>query len=300
MKVSSSSQRKIATSRLAVIAAASLGALKLVVGLLTNTLSVTASAADSLLDLVVSSMNLFTLTVASRPPDADHRFGHGKAEGISAFFQGLVLAVVGVVVIAEAVRRLIAGTVPRETTPGILVMFFALIATVFLVRRMQKVASETQSLALAADARHYTSDISVNAGVITGLILYRITGFAPLDAIVSIGLALPILLSAGHVLKASVDDLMDRELPGSDRDRVISLIRSMGSPVLGYHGLRTRKSGSRRYVEVHLHVKKDVSFEEAHRLGHVLGKAIERELQDAHVTVHAEPVDEKGERVHAP
>src|SRR5262245_63532403 len=99
-------QRKIATSRLAVAVAGLLGLAKLIVGLATGSLVVIASAADSLVDLAVSSMNVFALTVASRPPDADHRFGHGKAEGIAAMVQGLLLAVVGAVVAAEAVRRL--------------------------------------------------------------------------------------------------------------------------------------------------------------------------------------------------
>ncbi|MFO0981917.1 MAG: cation diffusion facilitator family transporter [Planctomycetota bacterium] len=292
-------EAKIATSRLAVLVAGGLGAAKLAVGLATGSLSVTASAADSILDAFVSGMNLFALVVASRPPDADHRFGHGKAEGIAALLQGVLLAGVGCAVVGEAVRRLLRRVAPSATLPGIAVMGVALAVTVLLVRRMQRVGTTTQSLALLADARHYASDILVNLGVIAGLVLYQITHLAFLDPALSILLALPILKSAWDVLASATDVLMDRELPAAERERVVGMIKAIGPPVVGYHGLRTRHSGAQRYVEVHLHVMKDVSFEEAHRLTHVLEQSIAEQFAGAHVTVHAEPVDEKGERVHA-
>jgi hypothetical protein len=117
-------------------------------------------------------------------------------------------------------------------------MVVALIATALLVRRMQRVASETESLALLADARHYSSDILVTAGAIVGLGLYRVTGLTILDPLISIVLVLPILRSAWHVLRSATDDLMDRELPDAERSQLIELINGMGPPVLGYHGLR--------------------------------------------------------------
>jgi ferrous-iron efflux pump FieF len=177
-------------------------------------------------------------------------------------------------------------------------MTFALVVTTLLVLRLQRVAAETQSLALAADARHYSSDILVNLGVIAGLGLYELSKVAVLDPLISLAIVAPILRSAWIVFRNATDDLMDRELPDDERTQVIQLINGMSAPVLGYHGLRTRKSGARRYVEVHLHVAKDVSFEEAHRLTHVLEHAIAEKMPGAHVTVHAEPVTRQGERVH--
>jgi ferrous-iron efflux pump FieF len=277
------------TALLSVLVAASLAALKLVAGLLTGSVAVLASLADSTLDLFASLLNFAAIRHAAVPADREHAYGHGKAESLAGLFQALVVGGSGLYLIFVALRRL-AEPVPLEhEAVGAAVMIVSILATVLLVRRMRRVARQTGSVALAADSLHYATDVLTNASVLVSLMLHRFFSVRLADPLISLGIAAYVLWSAWTILRQSVDELMDRQIPDEDITRIRELVASFAPAVVGYHDLRTRKAGGRVFVDLHLDIPKDCSFEAAHRVTEQVVRAIEKLFPGSVVTVHADP-----------
>jgi cation diffusion facilitator family transporter len=169
-------------------------------------------------------------------------------------------------------------------------MVIAILVSIGLVIRLKKVARETDSPTLSSDALHYATDVYINLGVLGALAVTMITGWQLADPLVSIAIAVYILWSAAHVAYESINVLMDRRLP-PDVDETVALIVSRYEPdgVLGFHDLRTRRSGSLRFVDLHLEVQRDKKFEEAHELTVKVIRAIEAELPRTRVQIHTDP-----------
>ncbi len=281
---------KASTARLSIIAAAFLIVLKTGTGFLTGSISVWASLLDSVMDIFSSSLNYFAVRVSSRPADEDHRYGHGKVESLAGLFQGLVIGFSGVFLIWEATNRLRKPQATQAETIGIASMVIAVVVSVALVMRLRRVARQTESPALKSDALHYATDIYINLGVLGALVVTIFTGWRWADPVVSIAIAIYILWSAAHVAKESIHVLMDRRLPDDVDERVATIVgRYRAEGVLGLHDLRTRQSGSQKFVDLHLEVKRDKTFEEAHDLTVKVLRAIEAELPRTRVQIHTDP-----------
>jgi ferrous-iron efflux pump FieF len=281
---------KIAAARLSMLTAAFLILLKTATGFLTGSISVWASLLDSAMDIFASTINLIAVRAAARPADEDHAYGHGKAESLAGLFQALVIAASGAFLIWEAIRRLIA---PHQTSSewlGIVTMLIAILASIFLVRRLRRVARETESLALRSDAIHYASDIFTNAGALLALLIIVLTGWQVADPLISILIAVYILYSAVSVGRESMDVLMDRRLPADVDERIAEIVgRFSGHGVLGFHDLRTRRSGSQKFIDLHLEVERDQPLHEAHDVTVQVLRAIEREIPRSRVHIHTDP-----------
>jgi len=276
-------------AKLSIAVVSGLIALKIWVGAVTGSISVIAQAADSLLDLFAIAITFFAVVIAVRPADERHPFGHGKAEYIAAAIQAMLIFIAGGLVIYSAVRRMIAGATLEMTEAGMGVMLVSVIASIFLSRHLLKVARVTDSMALESNARNITADIYSSAGVLVGLTVIRFTGLNILDPIIALLISLIIFKTAYEVLKKSFGGLMDVSLPEAEENVVRAAITEHTGEVVSFHNLQTRKAGSRRYINLHLVMPKDISLEEAHRMCDHLEQDIKSKLPNASVTIHVEP-----------
>jgi cation diffusion facilitator family transporter len=283
---------KRSAARLSILAAAFLILLKAGAGWLTGSISVLASLLDSAMDVFASLLNYIAVRAASRPADEDHYYGHGKAESLAGLFQSVVIGASGLFLIWEAVRRLLTPQKTKAEWIGVVTMVVAIAVSAALVRRLRRVAAETESPALASDALHYVTDVYINLGVLLALIITRITGWTQADPIISIAIAIYILWSAVYVARESIDILMDRGLPVDVNEKVADIVaKYKGEGVLGFHNLRTRRSGSQRFVDLHLEVQRQKPFEEAHDLTVKVLREIEAEIPRVSVHIHTDPAD---------
>ena len=287
--VPTGSREKGATAVTAILVALSLAVLKVAAGLLTGSIAVLASAADSLMDAFASGVNYAAIRYADEPEDLSHRYGHGKAEGMAGLFQAVVIGVSAGYLIYESVRRLLSGSVVEVPLIGIGVMAVSLVATVLLVIRMRRVAKENESIALAADSLHYLTDVLTNGAVLVGLLAVAWLDASWVDPVASLLVSCALLWTVVQVFRESFDNLMDRALPDEERDRILRIAAREIPGILGVHDLRTRRSGARRFVDIHVEIDRRVSFAEAHRLSEEVVRAVETGLPHTRVTVHADP-----------
>ncbi len=289
LSTTSGKNRKIQTSLLSIIVSTILIIIKLLFGYLTNSVSIFASAVDSLLDLSASSVNYFSIRKAEKPADKEHRFGHGKAEGLASLFQSSVIGASSLYLIYVSVKRLITGASIESLNYGIIIMIFSATVSFFLARHLKRVAEETDSIVLSADSLHYRSDVYTSASVIVGLVAIRVTDLVFIDSLVSISIALYIIWSSLAVFREAVDILMDKELPGETVEEVKEIIMSHRPMVKSFHKMRTRRSGSKRFIEFHLVIDNTLSFVDSHNLAEDIIKDIENKVPNADVTVHVDP-----------
>jgi cation diffusion facilitator family transporter len=278
-------------ARLSLIVIVSLVVLKAVVAFLTGSISITAQAVDSFLDLVAVGITVFAIRMADEPADNEHPFGHGKVEGMAAVVQSILIFIAGGWIIYSAVERIIPGAEIEMSEAGIAVMLVSVLASIFLSRHLMKVSKRTDSLALEASARNINADIYSAVGVLVAMIFIRITGFSILDSIVGIGVALIILKSAFDILRKSFGELIDRRLPEEEEEIIHATIEEHTTQLAGYHKVRTRKAGSQRFVDLHLLLPKNMSLEDAHNMADHIEHDIADRLNSISVTIHLEPCD---------
>jgi ferrous-iron efflux pump FieF len=288
----SEARLKASAARLSVGAAAFLIALKTLTGMLTGSISVWASLLDSTMDIIASAINYYAVRAASAPPDEDHRYGHGKAESLAGLFQSFVICASGLLLLWEAVRRVITPHPTSSEWLGVGTMAIACGVSFALVARLRHVASKTDSPALAADAVHYATDVYTNGAALGALLLVALTGWTLADPLISILISGFILWSAVEVARDSVNVLMDRRLPREVDKKVAHIIgRFQQEGVIGFHDLRTRRSGSHKFIDLHLEVKPDQTFQQAHDLTERVISAIETEIPRSRVQIHTDPAE---------
>ena len=281
--------------RLSLAVVIGLIAFKVVVGVITGSISVIAQAVDSFLDLLAIVITFFAVIIATKPADENHPFGHGKVENMAAIAQAMLIFTAGGLIIYSAVRRIITGAAIELTEAGIGVMLVSIIASIFLSRHLLRVSRATDSIALEASARNIAADVYSAAGVLVGLIVIRFTGLSIIDPIIALLVSLIILKAAYDVLRKSFGGLIDVKLPEAEENVIRSAIMEHAGELVDFHELRTRKAGSQRYIDLHLVMPKDISVEEAHRMCDHLEQDIEGKLQQASVTIHVEPCSEECE-----
>ena len=263
--------------------------LKLIAGVITGSVSLLAEAIHSVMDLAAAIVAFISVRIADRPADAEHHFGHGKAENISGVIEGLLIFVAAGIIINEAVHRFIEGATLELIELGIGIMAVSIVVNVIVSRYLLKVSNATDSLALEADARHLTTDVLTMSGVLIGLVIVRLTGLFVLDPIIAILVALLIIKTAYDITKKSFGGLIDVGLPAAEESAIKSSIMKYDTLVLDYHKLRTRKSGSQRYIDLHVILPRNISIEEAHKVCDQLEKDIRAALPRTDVTIHVEP-----------
>lgn len=283
--------QKTSAARLSISAAGFLIILKTITGFLTGSISVWASLLDSAMDIFASTINYFAVRAAARPPDEDHAYGHGKVESLAGLFQSFVISASGLFLIREALMRIISQPATNSELLGSASMLIATGVSIALVARLRRIARATDSPALSADALHYVTDVYTNGGAFLALLIVRLTGWRIVDPIISIAISLYILISAVGVARESIDVLMDKRLPLEVDEQIGEIVsRFQARGVLGFHDLKTRRSGAQKLIDLHLEVAGDKTLEEAHNLSVQVLRAIEAEIPRSRVQIHTDPV----------
>jgi cation diffusion facilitator family transporter len=288
---SSTAPRELKAIRVAITTAVLGAGLKLVAGVATGSMSLLSSAADSLGDILVSIVNYVVVRVSDAPPDEDHNYGHTKIEGLGAMFEGGFIMAAGGFVLYESVHRLRQGAPAPDSLVGIYVMLPVLALTLGTVAYLRKVQRETGSLVLKADALHYATDIWMNLGVLASLVLVKLTGWAPLDPLISMGIGGYMLYSAWHIVQEGFHIVMDRSLDAETVARLQEMLRQTPG-ILAFHDFKTR-GGKIPHVDFHAEVRPDMTVQEAHDLfQHVQARAKEIAGAPTRVLMHADPYGE--------
>ncbi len=283
------SNPKIRAATLSITAAVLLAIIKVLVAFTSGSMAVLASAVDSLLDIVMSGVNLVAIRHAEQPPDECHPFGHGKFETLATLFQALMILATGGWIVYEAGYRLSTGTQSLDVDQGIGILAFGALAAWGISSYLKRAAAKTHSSALAADSLHFRMDIFSNLGLLIGMLLIRWFNLPWLDPTLSILVAAYILSEAFKLVRHALRDMLDHELPEEIKDQVRAVITAQNLPLAGYHNLRTRRAGSRKIMDFHLEVCRHMSVKEAHDIADQLEKGIENEILGADVTIHIEP-----------
>lgn len=285
------SRRKVRAALLATLTASALAVAKLAISVLTGSLAVLASAVDSLMDVACSGLNAYFLRLAAKPSDEEHAYGHGKAEALSGVIQAVIIAMGGFWVVARAVARIVWPEPVRSPEAGIGISMFALAVSLVLVVFLRREAKATQSIALAADAFHYVTDIATNIVAGVALAGYWLLGWQWLDAAASIAIAVYVIVSAVGILRAAADELLDRGLPVEVEDGIREAILALAPEVSGVRCFRSRKSGGTQFFEFCLLVDRRASFERSHDLAEMAAEAIRTKRgASAQVMVHVDPI----------
>jgi cation diffusion facilitator family transporter len=280
-------------AKLSILVVVSLIILKVVVGVITGSLSVLAQAIDSFLDLFAVSITFLAIRVASRPPDEEHPFGHGKAENVAAIIQAVLIFFAGGTIIYAAVRRVQTETALTLTEAGIGVMAISIIASIFLSRYLLRIARQEDSMALEANAHNIAADVYSAATVFIGLLMVRLTDITIIDPVLAGLVALYIFKVAFDVLRNSFGGLVDVRLPESEEQAIRDAITEhFGREVVGFHKLRTRKAGDQRHIDLHLVMPRHFSIEKAHDMCEHIELDIESRWKNTEVIIHVEPCDE--------
>ena len=273
---------------LAVAAAALMIAGKLGAWLVTDSVSLLSSLADSVMDVLASLINLFAVRQALQPADREHRFGHGKAEPLAGLGQALFITASAIFLIVEAAGRIMEPEPIARAPVGIGVMVFATLVTTALVAYQRRVVRLTGSTAIRADSLHYAADILTNVGVIAALALAMTVGWGLADPIIAMVIAGVIIHAAVRVGWSSIQQLMDHELPEKDRERIRRIV--MEHPeVLDCHDLRTRRSGIDSFIQVHVEMDRSLTLLRAHEISDDVEARIREAFPQAEVLIHADP-----------
>ncbi len=272
-----------------ILTASFLALVKFLTGFLTHSMSIMASALDSLLDAAVSTVNLIAAREAAKPPDEEHAYGHGKIESLASLFQSTFIGLSGLYVLWESLKRLMFGSYLREVNLGIAVMGFAIFTSLLLVWRIQVAAKKTHSLILATEKLHFTTDILTNGGVIAALVLVKFSHFVFWDLIVSVGVAAYIFRTSFKIFRRSIDELLDRSLPPVSKEEIESLIRHYHPSIVGLHNFRSRRVGEKIFLDFHIEIRGEDNFKRAHDMTEALIERIQTRYPGADVTVHFDP-----------
>lgn len=272
----------------AVTVAALLVVMKTIAYIVTDSIAMMASLADSALDVFASFVNLLAIRHALTPADREHRFGHGKAEPLAGLGQGAFIAGSAAFLVIESVSRLIAPHPIEFPLIGLGVMAVSIVLTISLVVAQRMVVNRTGSIAVGADRMHYLGDIVTNLGVIVGIVASAQFGILVADPIIGIVVALILAWSAVHVFRQSYDQLMDRELPDTDRDRIKEIVRTHRE-VMSLHDLRTRMAGVNTFIQLHIELDPDIKLVRAHEISDAVEADILAAFPRAQVIIHQDP-----------
>ena len=279
---------RVKTAGLSIISNSSLIIMKLIVGILTGSVSILSEAIHSAMDLAASIISFFSVKISSKPADKEHPYGHGKFEDVSGVLESMLIFAASVFIIIEASRRLLSGKEINSSTLGFLIMFLSAFINFLVSQKLYKVAEMNDSMALRADALHLRTDVYSSAGVGLGLFLIWVTGLHFLDPLVAIFIALFILKEAFNLLKSAFAPLVDVKLSDSEISIITNTISKYSPVYCSFHKLRTRKSGNERYVDLHLVFPGNMHMKKAHDICDHIESEMSKSLDNTEIMIHLE------------
>lgn len=263
--------------------------------LATGSVAVLSSLLDSTVDLIASVVTMLGVASALRPPDKEHRFGHGKAEALAALAQAAFIVGSSVLLGYEALGRLYK---PRELAHeelGYAVMGLSIVLTILLLAVQKHAIKKTGSMAIGADYLHYTGDVGVNLAVVAALALYQITGLSWFDPLFAVLISGKLVATAWKVAKEALNVLMDRELPDEARATIREIVCAHPS-VRGLHDVRTRSDSDRVFIEMHVEMDGAMNLIAAHKVGEELTASLKKIHPNADILIHQDPAGIEEER----
>ena len=277
---------------LSIAAALSTIVLKTLAWWLTDSVGLLSDALESVVNLAGAMMALAMISLAEQPADEKHTYGHGKAEYFSGGFEGLLIALAACGIAATAIDRLLHPRALEQIGAGLVVSVVASLINLIVARILLTAGRQHRSLTLEADAHHLMTDVWTSVAVIVGIAGVALTGWLWLDPLLALLLAGNIARTGWVLLRRSAHGLMDTALPSAEHAQVINVLERYRLDGLDYHALRTRESGARRFVEVHLLVPGEWTVRRGHDLAEQLERDIRAALPLAHVLTHLEPLDD--------
>ncbi len=276
-------------SLFAIASALLLTASKFSIGLMSGSLAVISSGLDSLLDIFMSGMNYIAIQRAAVPPDREHQYGHAKTENIAATVQSLVIIGTGGMILYAAINKFIHRESIAYSGFDFGVMVLSLLFSAVVSTVLRKAGEKTDSTPLKADALHYASDLYSNSATIAAIIVAYYTGRTFFDLIFSVIIALFIIFSAFRIFRQGIGGLMDSSIPPDVENKLQEMICALPYPYAGYHKMRSRVAGSRKYTDFHLLVCRRENIGNAHDLAEKLESSMAREINNLDIVIHIEP-----------
>jgi len=273
--------------------AAGLTIMKLVIGIASGSVAVLASAIDSVLDMFVSIFNYFAISNSEKPADKTFNYGRGKVEALASVIEGTIITISGLFLFYQAIKKAINGETSQYVDISIIVMILSLFITIFLVMYLNKIAKQTNSMVIKADALHYKTDVYTNVAVLVSLVLVNFTGYELIDVIVGSAISLYIIYSAYELIHDGVLVLLDRAVD-DEIVRNIEKIINQNDRVNTYHLLKTREAGHQTFVEVHLVFDCIITLMEAHKASDSIEHKIKNldQGRDWIINIHMDPYDD--------
>jgi cation diffusion facilitator family transporter len=282
--------RKTRAARLSIVSNSALIVLKLVAGAVTGSIAIITEAVHSSIDLMASIVAYFSIRKAEEPADESHPYGHEKVENLAAALEGVLILVGAGIIVYEASRRLMDPPEVESLGFGIGAIALSVVVNVGVSQYLYRRARQTHSPALEGDAAHLRTDAATSLAVLAGLALVAVTDVKALDPIVALAVAAAIVWAGIRLITRSSRVLVDEALPEDEMAAITSAIEQSGAPeVAGFHKLRARRAGSRRYIDLHVQFKPGTTLERAHALSHELQGEIRRRVHRADVLIHIEP-----------
>ncbi len=278
---------------LSIAAALTTIALKSVAYLLTGSVGLFSDAVESLVNLVGALMALGMLTIAARPPDCDHTFGHSKAEYFSSLVEGILILGAAATISYTAIDRFLHPRPLEQMNVGLVVSAGASVVNFVVARILMKAGKKYNSITLEADSQHLMTDVWTSAGVISGLLVAAATGWFLLDPLIALLVALNIVWTGVGLVRRSVDGLMDVALPESEQKIIATVMAKYRAKNVEFHALRTRQAASKRFLSVHILVPGRWTVHDAHHIAEDFEGDIRAGLGEAVIHTHLEPIDDE-------
>ena len=287
------SNKKAKAARLSVFSNAFLIVMNLTVGLISGSVSIISEAIHTFIDFLAAIMAYFSVRIADSPPDERHPYGHGKFENISGVVEALLIFVASGWIIYHAIQRLTSEHIIDHNglALGFIVMVISALIDLFVSRHLYRVAKETDSIALKADALHLSVHVYTSLGIGISLAVIYFTGWHFLDPIAAIVVAAFILKEAFEILVEAFKPLIDNALPEEEVNLIVSTIEEFKTKEMNYHMLRTRKAGSNRELDFHLEVPGNMTVKESHDFCDSIEEKLKNKLPNMEITIHVEPIE---------
>ncbi|MEZ5094411.1 cation diffusion facilitator family transporter [Nocardioides sp.] len=266
--------------------------LKVTAYLVTDSVGLLSDAAESVVNLVAAVVALLALTVAARPPDDGHHFGHTKAEYLSAVVEGVMIFVAAVYIVVTAVQRLITPVELDNVGIGLGISVVASLVNGAVAMVLLRVGRRERSITLEADGKHLMTDVWTSGGVLVGVLLVALTGWLRLDPVIALLVGLNIVRTGWQLISSSVSGLLDRALDADTQQRIDGVLERYAGQEVRFHAIRTREAGHRSFVTLHLLVPGAWSVQRGHDLSEDIEHALCEAVEHCEVAVHIEPIED--------
>ncbi|MCI0393482.1 MAG: cation diffusion facilitator family transporter [Chloroflexi bacterium] len=266
--------------------------LKATAYLVTGSVGLLSDALESSVNLVAAVLALVVLTVAAQPPDEEHAYGHDKAEYFAGGAEGTLILVAAVTIAVSAIGRLLSPRPLQQLDIGLAISLVAALLNLIVARVLLQAGRQYRSVTLEADAHHLMTDVWTSAGVLLGVAAVALTGWQPLDPLIALVVVTQIIRSGVRLVRGAVLGLMDTALPGEEIEKITQVLEDHATNGVQYHALRTRQSGARRFVSVHIQVPGDWSVQKGHTLLEEIERDLRQTLTPLSVFTHLEPLED--------